>query len=133
MLNLLERNKCKNILKEKNGHLIPLSNGKNKEDSLDPCIENKYIPAIVYLTKVYLSMVNVLFESMNNKFSYNREGEFYVLQKHTFPRLKATFNYKTPLPELINIRFSDSCEAKDMAKALTELDAFMKSIRKVLR
>jgi len=70
---------------------------------------------------------------MNDDFSYKKEGEFYILQKNTFPRFKATFDYKTPLPELINIEFSDDSDAKDMARALSEMDTYMKSIRKTIR
>lgn len=70
---------------------------------------------------------------MNEIFRYKKDGEFYLIQKHTFPRFKARFDYKTPLPQLVDIKFSDECEATDMAKALSELDAYMKSIRKILR
>lgn len=70
---------------------------------------------------------------MNKKFNFKKEGEFYSLNQQTFPHLKATFNYQTPLPILINIEFLDDCEAHDMAKAITEMDYYMKSIRKILR
>lgn len=70
---------------------------------------------------------------LEGTFSYIREGEFYTIQKNTFPCLKATFDYNEPLPKLIRIEFSDICDANDIAKALSELDAYMKVIRKKLR
>lgn len=66
-------------------------------------------------------------------FTYKKMGEFYILQKHTFPRFQATFNYKTPLPEFINIDFSDDCRVEDMANALSEMDAYMKALHKTLK
>jgi hypothetical protein len=70
---------------------------------------------------------------MDEAFSYMKDGEFYSIHKHTFPRFKATFDYKKPLPELVQIKFLDECKVKDKAHALWELDAYMKSIRKELR
>jgi hypothetical protein len=70
---------------------------------------------------------------MDQAFSYMKDGGFYSIQKHTFPRFKATFDYKKPIPELIHINFLDECDVKKKAQALWELDAYMKSIRKEVR
>jgi hypothetical protein len=70
---------------------------------------------------------------MDEAFSYKKEGEFYSIHKHTFPRFIATFDYKKPLPELHQIKFIDECDVKYKARALWELDAYMKSIRKEVR
>lgn len=70
---------------------------------------------------------------MDNDFSYMKEGEYYKIQKHTFPRFHATFDYRKPLPTLIKIEFDDDCEAIDMSAAFSALDDYMKSIRKELR
>jgi hypothetical protein len=70
---------------------------------------------------------------MDEVFSYKREGEFYSIQKHTFPRFKAIFDYSKPLPELMHIYFLDESDASEKARSLSELDAYMKSIRKEIK
>jgi hypothetical protein len=72
---------------------------------------------------------------MTGDFSYKKKkgNGLRTIQKHTFPRFRATFDYKTPLPELIMIKFTDTCEPKDIARALSELDVYMKSIRKEIK
>ena len=70
---------------------------------------------------------------MDKDFSFKKEGEFYSLQRLTYPRFKATFNYKTPLPEFIDIEMFDNCDAKDIAEALHEMDIYMKSVHKTLK
>lgn len=70
---------------------------------------------------------------MNKEFSHNTEGAFIAIHKHTYPRFKTIFDYTKPLPQLLSIEFYDACTTEEKAKSLSELDSYMKSIRKEVR
>ena len=70
---------------------------------------------------------------MNSDFSHNSEGAFIAIHKHTYPRFKAIFDYSKPLPEFMSIQFSDDCTTSEKVRSMSELDSYMKSIRKGLR
>jgi hypothetical protein len=70
---------------------------------------------------------------MNKDFSHNSEGAFIAIKKHTYPRFKAIFDYTKPLPEFMSIQFSDECTTSEKVKSMSQLDSYMKSIRKEIR
>jgi hypothetical protein len=64
---------------------------------------------------------------MDNDFSMKKEGEFYSLQKLTYPRFNALFNFNKPLPQLITIELLDNGSAKEIDNALREMERYLNS------
>lgn len=70
---------------------------------------------------------------MDKEFSHNSEGAFIAIHKHTYPRFKTVIDYTKPLPQLMSIEFYDECTTEEKVESLSELDLYMKSIRKEVR
>jgi hypothetical protein len=64
---------------------------------------------------------------MLKTFSLVKKGDFHILRKRTFPRLKARVDLRKLIPEIKDIDFLDCCSVAEEAQAITEVGVFLES------
>lgn len=62
---------------------------------------------------------------MESKFSLEKQGDFYLLKKLTYPHLKVNLDLSKPIPEIKDIIFDEDCSPSEMKKAIDEMEIFL--------